>query len=105
MRTHSLKAHYYRTAAPAALAVMMWSGAAFAEVRAFDVPAEEASRSIPEFARQAGIEIFAPADKLKGVRLPAIQGQHDVREALAILLTGSGLTIASDDGNVITLRD
>ncbi|MHB1205630.1 MAG: TonB-dependent receptor plug domain-containing protein [Rhodospirillaceae bacterium] len=85
--------------------MMMWSGGAFAQVRVFDIPSQDASHSIAEFAKQAGIEIFAPSEKLRGVHLPAIQGKHDVREALALLLAGSGLTVASDDGTLVTLRN
>ncbi|MCA0202180.1 MAG: TonB-dependent receptor, partial [Proteobacteria bacterium] len=56
-------------------------------------------------ARQAGVQIIAPADRLKGVQLPALNGDHDVREALRQLLAGTSLEIASDNGQIITLRD
>ena len=105
MKARSRKSHYFRTVAPAALTLMMWSGAACAQVRDFDSPSQDASQSIAEFAKQAGIEIFAPSEKLRGVQLPAVQGKHDVREALGILLAGSNLTIASDDGTLVTLRN
>ena len=105
MKSRSLKSHYYRTAVPTVLALMMWSGSALAQERSFNLPADDAGHAIQEFARQAGIEIMAPADKLKNLRLPAIQGTYDVHEALKILLTGTGLTIASDDGKFITLSN
>ncbi len=105
MKSRSLKSYYYRTAAPTVLAMMIWSGSALAQERVFNVPAQDARRAIPEFARQAGIEILAPSEKLRGVRMPAIQGMYDVHEALAILLAGTGLTIASEEGKFITLRN
>jgi iron complex outermembrane recepter protein len=70
----------------------------------FDIPANAAVKSIPEFARQAGVQIVAPADDLDGVKTQAVQGEIDAREALRRLLIGTGLEIAADDGSIITLR-
>ena len=78
---------------------------AAAQVRSFDLAPQEAVRAIPEFARQAGVQIIAPARRLAGVNLPALWGEHDVRAALALLLAGTSLEVASDNGRVITLRD
>ncbi len=83
---------------------LMWAAAALAQTRTFDVPSDVATNSIPEFARQAGIQIVAPADRLEGVRTPAIKGTLDVHAALAELLKGTDVQIASDDGQVITLK-
>jgi len=58
----------------------------------------------PEFARQAGLQIIAPADKLKGVKTHSLHGAIDSRAALKLLLEGTGLTVASDDGHTISLR-
>lgn len=80
------------------------STAAFAQQRTFNVPSDAAVKSIPEFARQAGLQIVAPADQLTGVVTPAIQGDKDARAALRELLAGTGLVIAADDGSVISLR-
>ena len=77
---------------------------AFAQQKIFNLPSEDAVNTIPEFARQAGLQIIAPADQLKGVKTPAIRGQQDARAALRLLLAGTGLTIAADNGSVITLR-
>lgn len=75
-----------------------------AQTRSFDVPPDAAVRSIPLFARQAGLQIVAPADGLGGVSTPAIRGDRDVRAALRELLAGTGLVIASDAGGVIVLQ-
>ena len=80
------------------------SYAATAQERQFDLSAMDAVHGIPEFARQAGIQIVAPADDLGGISTPAIHGNLDVRVALRRLLVGTDLEIASDDGAVITLR-
>ncbi|MGH9564326.1 MAG: hypothetical protein ACRD3S_22965, partial [Terracidiphilus sp.] len=34
----------------------------------FDVPEQDAVTAIPEFARQANLQIIAPADKLRGIK-------------------------------------
>src|SRR5271155_4124636 len=77
---------------------------AWAQTRSFDVPSENAVDSIPEFARQAGIQIVAPADQLEGVRTPAVKGSLELHAALADLLKGTNFEIASDDGQTITLK-
>jgi outer membrane receptor protein involved in Fe transport len=87
----------------AAIALAM-AGGAMAQQRSFNLPSQEAVKAIPEFARQAGIQIVAPAGQLRGVRTPALHGELDARAALAALLRGTGLEVASDSGSVITLR-
>jgi outer membrane receptor protein involved in Fe transport len=87
----------------AALISVMAPSAAWAQQRTFDVPAQSATKSIPEFARQAGIQIVAPGERLRGIRTPKIKGAYDVRAALRTLLAGTNLRIVGDDGNTITL--
>ena len=88
----------------AAVCTLAFAGAAWAQQRTFDVPANDAVQAIPEFARQAGVQIVAPADQLRGVRTPPLRGEMDVRQALRQMLQGSGLEVASDQGGVIVLR-
>ena len=77
---------------------------ASAQMRRFNVPSGEAAKTIPEFARQAGVRISAPVSGLGGKRTAAIVGEQDVRAALAKLIAGLGLEVASDDGAGIVLR-
>jgi outer membrane receptor protein involved in Fe transport len=77
---------------------------AVAQDRSFNVPAQPAARSIPEFARQAGLQIIAPADELAGITTPAITGRADARAALRQLIENTGLVIASDRDGVIVLK-
>ena len=65
---------------------MMAANLAQAQTRSFDVPSDAAVRSIPQFSRQAGLQIMAPADGLSSVVTPAIRGERDVRAALRELL-------------------
>lgn len=86
-----------------AFGVLVAATGASAQQRNFNIPAESAIDSIPEFARQAGLQITAPDDKLAGVRTPAISGQQDVRVALQKLISGTGLVVASDRGSTVIL--
>ena len=79
-------------------------GLAVAQPMDFDVPAQPAVTAIPEFARQAGVQIVAPADELKHIRTPALRGRMEVRAALERLITGAGLEIAAVRDGVIILR-
>jgi iron complex outermembrane receptor protein len=81
----------------------MFAGVAGAQVVNFDIPAESAAASIPEFARQAGVQIVAPGN-LGGTATPAVKGRLPARVALEQLLSGTDLVVAVDDGPVIALR-
>lgn len=88
----------------AALAVVFVSSQAAAQAREFNVPAQAAVSGIPEFARQARVQIIAPARDLEGVGTQAVVGQMEVPAGLRRLLEGTPLRIASDTGQLITLR-
>jgi iron complex outermembrane receptor protein len=77
--------------------------AAEAQSKSFNVPSEDAVNSIPEFARQAGVQIVAPAGHLGGLKTAAIRGDLEVDIALQRLLRGTGLQVASNDGQTIAL--
>jgi len=55
---------------------------AWAQEKIIDIPAEDGGKSIPELARQAGVQIIAPGQALHGVVTPADKGEHEVRVAL-----------------------
>ncbi len=69
----------------------------------FDIPAEAVTASLPEYARQANVQVVAPAAGLEGVRTAELKGRQDARVALQALLAGTGLKVVRDDGAVITL--
>lgn len=77
---------------------------AMAQVRLFDLPADDAVKTIPQFGQQSGLQIIAPADKLGDVRTPAVSGQMDARHALNLLIKDTGLIVANDSSGVITLK-
>jgi iron complex outermembrane receptor protein len=76
---------------------------AFAEVQSFDIAAQSARTAIPEFGRQSGIQILASQRDVAGQSVPAIKGEYEPREALAMLLAATNLRVASDDGRTVTL--
>src|ERR1700686_4529167 len=89
----------------ASIFVSLFAGKqAEAQTASFNIPAEDATTAIPEFARQAGLQIIAPADQVKGIKTQAIQGSMDVHVALKQLLEGTGLAVTSDDGRTISLK-
>jgi iron complex outermembrane receptor protein len=87
-----------------AIACLALGQPAHAQQRQFNVPAQDARQAIPEFARQAGIQISAPTGRMRGVRTHAIKGNIDARAALRAMIAGTGLSIASDDGSMIVLK-
>jgi iron complex outermembrane receptor protein len=89
-------------------AAMVWvvcATPAMAQQRTFYVPAQSAANAIPEFARQAGVQIIAAGSKLRGKRTSTVKGQMDVRAALQILIDGTGLRVATDNGATIVLAE
>jgi iron complex outermembrane receptor protein len=82
---------------------LIFSGAALAHDHDFDIPAENAALSIPQFARQAGVQIVSPGG-LSHTTTAAVQGYLETRKALERLLSSTDLYVAADDGAVIALR-
>ncbi len=89
----------------AAVVGLALPAAAAAQQRTFNLEQQSGSRSIPEFARQAGVRIVAPGRTLSKITTPRLVGSHDVREALRKLLAGTGLRVVSDNGTTITLAN
>lgn len=74
-----------------------------AQVRHFDVPSGDAGRSIPEFARQAQLQIIAPGDQLHGVITPSLNGSYDTFAALDLMLKGTGLKVSRSADGIVTI--
>lgn len=88
-----------------ALAIIScFSAEAIAQTREFDIPEQSAVTAIPEFARQAEIQLIAPAKDLDGVRTQTLRGQFETRTALEQLLVGTPLSIASEESGIVTLK-
>ncbi|WBO22913.1 TonB-dependent receptor [Sphingomonas abietis] len=70
----------------------------------FDVPAQSTADALNDVSRQAGIQIFFPTAKIAGRTSAALKGAMGYRQAIDRLLAGSGLSVASDDGKIVVLR-
>lgn len=77
---------------------------AAAQERNFDVPAMPASKAIQTFARQAGINLIAPGEILRGVTTNPVKGKAEVQDALAELLRGTPLIAKKTGGNAYVIR-
>lgn len=88
-----------------AVLVLAFGTAARAETHDFDVPAQDAARAIPEFARQANIQILAAGRILKGVRTKVVSGRLDVLAALRLLLRDTGLAASQNAKGVYIIAE
>jgi iron complex outermembrane receptor protein len=95
----------WTTSASICLVLIIVAGvqSAQAQTKDFNVPAQSATTGIPEFARQAGIQILVSETLVRGKRTAAVTGALSVEKAIAILLAGTGLTANSKDGTTFTL--
>jgi iron complex outermembrane recepter protein len=93
------------TSASMILVLLAFAGIqpAQAQAKEFNVPVQSATTGIPEFARQAGIQILVSEPLVRGKKIAAVTGRHSVAEALTILLKGTGLIATSNDGATYTL--
>ena len=89
----------------AAVVCMIGVTPVYAQTKAFDVPEQAAAQGIPQFGKQAGIQILASATTLEGKRTKAVKGSYSVNAGLAVLLEGTGLEAVPDDASgIITVR-
>ncbi len=105
-RWHALRPRLLASAGMAV--VLLTASPAFAAARApalvFHVAAQPADRAIPEFARQAGVQIIASATVVQAARLNAVSGPYSVGDGLAILLKGTGLEAVGSPPDIIVIR-
>ncbi len=88
-----------------AAAITMVASPAMAQTRTFDVPAGPAARSIPIFAKQAGIQILASGNTVRSKRTRRVKGSYPVDAALRLLLEGTGLEASSaGPAGIVTIR-
>ena len=99
--------HPYASAAGIILAVSMAAhpGSSLAQElpRPFNIPAGPATDSIPEFARQAGINILTSADILDGVNTEALSGSFAISEAVDRLLACTNLVGRVSSGGTVVI--
>lgn len=90
------------------MALALWLSATPAvaqqAMREFNIPAGNLGPALNAFARQANQEIMFSSTLVADTRTNGVQGRYEPRGALAALLRGTGLEVASDTGSVVTLR-
>lgn len=75
------------------------AGIASQQVRQFDIPAGPLTQAIGRFVIDSGIFVSADGALTRDRSTPGVQGQHTASEALALMLTGTGLrAVAQADG-------
>ncbi len=77
---------------------------AFAQPRDFDVPAMPASKAIQTFARQAGVDVLASGETLRGVTTNPVKGKVEVQDALNEMLRGTQLKATKSRENVYLIK-
>jgi iron complex outermembrane receptor protein len=70
---------------------------------AFAISANDLRGAISEFSRTTGVQVLVAPAAVQGRHTAGINGTHSVREALTLLLQGTGLT-ASIRGSVAVLK-
>ncbi len=89
-----------------AIGMMASASSAHAQERAvaYDLAAQPLADALNAWARVSGRQILFPFDATSGRTTAALRATLQPRAALARLLAGSCLGVASDDGTTITLR-
>jgi iron complex outermembrane receptor protein len=75
------------------------------QVRAFDIPAQELDSALRAFAQVSLQQIAFEDSAVKGKRSTPLKGEYTVRDALARILSGSGLTARTGESGLIIIGD
>ena len=70
----------------------------------FDIPSQPLNSALLSFADTAGIQLFYDVTRLDGLTSRAVSGTLTPQEALAALLSGTGVTFSFTTPNTVTLQ-
>lgn len=73
-------------------------------VRAFDVPAGSAAKTLRLFAEQSGQQVVFMEDSVKDENTKAIKGKFIARKALDLMLSGTNLIAEQDKSDALAVR-
>ncbi|UAK22877.1 TonB-dependent receptor [Sphingomonas nostoxanthinifaciens] len=90
-------------AAAATCAPAYGQTAAFDREASFAIPAGDLRASLSQFSRTTGVQVVVAPDAAEGKRSAAVSGTHGARQALDLMLRGTGLA-AAIEGDVAVLR-
>lgn len=80
------------------------SAFAIAQSLRFDIPAQPLPTALKAFADQAKIQLLYKHDAVKGATGNAVVGDYDTRDALQMLLKGTGLEVIYSKDDAATIR-
>lgn len=69
---------------------------------AFNIPAQNLNSAILSFANKAGLQVFYDVSRVEGLRSSAVRGTYSPEQALAQLLSGTGVSYRFS-GNSVSL--
>ena len=73
---------------------------------AIDVPADTVETAIKKLSQQSGVDILVPTRAVRGLRSKPVKGEYTAREALELMLAGTGLAIEQNArSGVLTVRN
>lgn len=90
--------------AASAIAVAANACPATARSAIFALPRQPAQTAIPEFGRQADVQIIVPQAALQGQITSELNGRYEVNEGLRLLLRGTRLSPARVERGLVVLR-
>lgn len=71
----------------------------------YALPAQPLSRSLRDVSVRSSTNIIAPSDVVGGRQAPPLRGRYSPRQAVEILLQGSGLRVTQVGGALVITRD
>lgn len=91
--------------ATAVAVALLSSGVALAQQKLeFDIAEQSAASAIREWAQQAGLQVFAAEEHLRGVRTKAVHGAYMPIEAAQLMIENTGLEIVATGEKTVTIR-
>lgn len=78
------------------LAICQGTVGAEVSARRFNIPADNAARSLKSFSEQSGVEVLISSELAQQVRTLAVRGEMPPRAALDAMLAGTGLEVVAD---------
>jgi len=70
----------------------------------FDIPAQSLSSALINFSTQSGMQVATADIDISKLQSHAVSGNHSIREAMGILLGGTGLDFAQVGTSTITVK-
>ena len=70
----------------------------------FNIPAQTLSSALKTFAEDTGLQMLYSSDTVKGIRSSRVNGRHQPKEALDILLGGTGLSFKFTDSDTVIVQ-